>query len=105
MLAYGEWFKEETKQMSDLTDRIGYIDTPDDCNVEISYTKELDFIQPKKVVDKMISMSVIDDIKAEIDNQYKWLMQTNHTLYDIDIAFNSIKSFIDKHIGGREDKE
>ena len=28
--------------------------------------EELDFMQPKKVVDEMVSMSVIDDIKAEI---------------------------------------
>ena len=44
----------------------------------------------------------IDAIKADIDKQYKWLMQTKHTLYDIDIAFSGIKSFIDKHIGGGE---
>ena len=43
---------------------------------------------------------VLDEIMAEIDDQYKWLMQTKHTLYDIDIAFSGIKSFIDKHIGG-----
>ena len=49
------------------------------------------------------AMSVIDDIKTEIDNQYKWLMQTNHTLYDIDIAFDTIKHFIDKHIGERRE--
>ena len=46
---------------------------------------------------------LLDDIKAEIDNQYKWLMQTNHTLYDIDIAFDAIKQFIDRHIGGRSE--
>lgn len=49
---------------------------------------------------KQIILEKIEDIKAEIDDQYKWLMQTKHTLYDIDIAFNSIKSFIDKHIEG-----
>ena len=43
---------------------------------------------------------MLKDIKAEIDDQYKWLMQTKHTLYDIDIAFSGIKSFIDKHIEG-----
>ena len=46
---------------------------------------------------------VLDDIKAEIDNQYKWLMQTNHTLSDIDIAFDAIKHFIDKHIQERSE--
>lgn len=43
---------------------------------------------------------MLKDIKAEIDDQYKWLMQTKHTLYDIDIAFSGIKTFIDKHIKG-----
>ena len=46
----------------------------------------------------------IEDIKAEIDEQYKWLMQTKHTLYDIDIAFSAIKSFIDKHIRSDTDE-
>ena len=54
---------------------------------------------------KQIILEKIEDIKVEIDEQYNWLMQTKHTLYDIDIAFSGIKSFIDKHIGGREDKE
>ena len=49
--------------------------------------------------------NVLNDIKTEIDNQYKWLMQTNHTLYDIDIAFDAIKHFIDKHIGERNNNE
>ncbi len=49
---------------------------------------------------ELIDRKVIEDIKTEIDEQYKWLMQTKHTLYDIDIAFSGIKSFIDKHIGG-----
>ena len=42
----------------------------------------------------------IDAIKADIDKQYKWLMQTKQTLSDIDIAFDAIKSSIDKHCGG-----
>ena len=47
----------------------------------------------------------LDDIKAEIDNQYKWLMQTNYTLYDIYIAFDIIKHFIDRHIRECNDAE
>jgi len=41
---------------------------------------------------------VLEEIKTEIDEQYKWLMQTKHTLNDIDIAFSGIKSCINKHI-------
>ena len=43
--------------------------------------------------------SKIDKAIEEIDNQYKWLMQTKHTLYDIDIAFESIKYYL-RNIGG-----
>ena len=42
-----------------------------------------------------IPLSVIEDIKAEIDRQYKWLMQTDHTLCDIDIAFSAIKRIVE----------
>ena len=52
----------------------------------------------------VVPISVIDDIKTEIDNQYKWLMQTEHTLYDIDIAFDAIKSLLDKYIGKDKDE-
>ena len=46
----------------------------------------------------------LDDVKAEIDEQYKWLMQTKHTLYDIDIAFSGIKSILD-NIGKAESED
>ena len=39
-------------------------------------------------------MSQIEAITKKIDEEYKWLMQTKHTLHDIDIAFNSIKKFV-----------
>ena len=32
-----------------------------------------------------------DAVIAEINKQYKWLMQTKHTLHDIDISFDAIK--------------
>lgn len=46
-----------------------------------------------------VPMSVIEDIKAEIDYQFKWLMNTDCTLNDIDLAFDAIKFFINNHIG------
>ena len=50
----------------------------------------------------VIERKVIEDIKVDIDNQYKWLMQTKHTLSDIDIAFDAIKQPVDRHISGKE---
>ena len=70
--------------------------------MSIKYNKDLFVVDNNS---ELIDRKVIEDIRTEIDEQYKWLMQTKHTLYDIDIAFSGIKSFIDKHIGGREDKE
>ena len=49
-----------------------------------------------------MSKSEIEDIKSEIDKQYRWLMQTKHTLYDIDIAFEAIKRFLDNYAYGKE---
>lgn len=34
----------------------------------------------------------LDDIKAEIDRQEKWLSQAGYTPYNVDIAFDSIKA-------------
>lgn len=57
------------------------------------------FYIPQEIANIIKNGTPLDDIQQEIDNQYKWLMQTNHTLYDIDIAFGAIKQFIDKHTG------
>lgn len=46
-----------------------------------------------------------EDIKTELEKQYKWLMQTKHTLHDIDIAFDAIKSTVDKHNPDKVGKE
>ncbi len=40
---------------------------------------------------------VLDKIRAEIDRQYKWLINTRCTICDVDIAFNRIFQFIDKY--------
>lgn len=37
----------------------------------------------------------VDELKKRIDAEYEWLMQTEHTLYDVDIALSSIKHYID----------
>ena len=37
---------------------------------------------------------VIDKIRAEIDRQEKWLLQAGYTAYNVDIAFDAIKSVV-----------
>lgn len=44
---------------------------------------------------------VLDEIKAEIDCQEKWLMSAGYNAYNVDIAFDSIKSVLSES----EDKE
>ena len=36
----------------------------------------------------------LDDLKAEIDRQEKWLLQAGYTPYNVDIAFDAIKSVL-----------
>lgn len=38
--------------------------------------------------------SILDKIRAEIDCQEKWLMSAGCNAYNVDIAFNSIKSVL-----------
>ena len=40
---------------------------------------------------------VLDKIRAEIKRQEKWLMDAGYNAYNVDIAFNSIKSVINKY--------
>ena len=79
-----------------------FFDGEDMCYVDGTYA-----LNPSRISDRPSWCPIkcdIEDIKAEIDEQYKWLMQTKHTLYDIDIAFSAIKSFIDKHIRSDTDE-
>ena len=38
---------------------------------------------------------MLDKIKAEIDQQEKWLQQAGYNAYNVDIAFNAIKQNIE----------
>ena len=58
-----------------------------------------------KIIEQEHINEVLEYIKAEIDEQYKWLMQTKYTIYDIDIAFSGIKSAIDKYTSGKENEQ
>ena len=36
--------------------------------------------------------TTLDDLRAEIDDQYKWLLKAECDVYKIDIAFGAIKA-------------
>ena len=46
---------------------------------------------------------VLDEIRAEIDRQYKWLINTRYTIHDVDIAFGSIFRTIDEYRKGNKE--
>ena len=46
---------------------------------------------------------ILDKIRAKVDRQYKWLINTRCTIRDVDIAFDSIFQFIDKYKAKREE--
>lgn len=37
---------------------------------------------------------ILDKIRAEIDRQEKWLLQAGYNAYNVDIAFDAIKSVV-----------
>lgn len=37
---------------------------------------------------------LLDEIRTEIDRQEKWLMSAGYNAYNVDIAFNSIRSVV-----------
>ena len=37
---------------------------------------------------------VLDSVRAEIDRQEKWLLQAGYTAYNVNIAFDAIKSVL-----------
>lgn len=45
-----------------------------------------------KEIDKYNGEDVLDKIRAEIDEQYKWLLKAGYTAYNVDIAFGAIKA-------------
>jgi len=59
-------------------DRVGLLRIPDEQITEIDVA-----IQNGKPLDL---------IRAEIDRQGKWLLQAGYTAYNVDIAFDAIKS-------------
>lgn len=38
--------------------------------------------------------AILDKIRAEIEKQEKWLLQAGYNAYNVDIAFNSVKSVL-----------
>ena len=46
---------------------------------------------------RALQQPILDKIRAEIDRQYKWLINTSYTIRDVDIAFGSIFRIIDKY--------
>ena len=61
-------------------------------------------IAMEKVMKQEVN-AVLDKIRAEIDGQYKWLINTRYTIRDVDIAFGNIFWIIDKYKAESEPQE
>lgn len=48
----------------------------------------------KRLCKALDNEDVLNKIIAEIDRQEKWLLQAGYTAYNVDIAFDSIKSVL-----------
>ena len=42
-------------------------------------------------------MTTLEKIKADVNREYKWLVNSKYTIHDVDIAFGHIRSCIDKY--------
>ena len=74
---------------SELTDCIYIIDGNDKYEVTEQCIKAM------KATNRMATADdVLDKVRAEIDRQEKWLMSAGYNAYNVDIAFNSIKSVL-----------
>ena len=60
------------------------------------FSKHIDSLTCKEVKEavEMCKVDVLEQIRAEIDRQEKWLLQAGYTAYNVDIAFDSIKSVL-----------
>lgn len=54
----------------------------------------INFIENLPSVQSKSKTEVLDKIKAEINRQEKWLMDAGYNAYNLDIAFNSIRSVV-----------
>ena len=65
-------------------------------NAPDSYVKALEM-----AIKALEQQDVLDKIRKEIEKQEKWLMDAGYNAYNVDIAFDAIKSVF----AGREGKE
>ena len=90
-------FDPYTMELS--TEQISFTEklTIDACKGAIDLLEQEPFIN-KPCVSKGAchedKIEVLDNIKAEIENQEKWLMSAGYNAYNVDIAFNSIKKVL-----------
>lgn len=61
---------------------------------------EISVLKLERIIKALEQEPVIDKIRAEIERQEKWLLQAGCTAYNVDIAFDAIKSAV-----GRGDVE
>ena len=71
----------------------------------MTFEKKTEIVISQLRADRDRLQNIIEQIRAEINRQEKWLLQAGYTTYNIDIAFSSIKLVVDKYKAESENKE
>ena len=66
--------------------------TPTGMNYLINSIKALPSVKPQPKMGRI----VLDELKSEIECQKKWLFRAGYTAHNIDIAFDTIKSVLER---------
>lgn len=65
--------------------------------IAVAYIQgKYDAVRELKICNNSNAMEVLDEIRAEINKQEKWLLQAGYTAYNVDIAFDAIKVVLAK---------
>lgn len=63
--------------------------------IAVAYIQgKYDAVMELKISNNSNTNEVLDKIRAEIEKQEKWLLQAGYNAYNVDIAFNSVKSVL-----------
>ena len=60
----------------------------------MTFEKKAEIVISQLRADRDRLQNIIEQIRAEINRQEKWLLQAGYTAYNVDIAFDTIKAVL-----------
>lgn len=88
-VVWSEYLYKQGDVLAILDKKIAELEAADDC-------KNCPPVTPQE--------PILDKIRAEIERQEKWLMIAGYNCYNVDIAFNAIKSEVAKYKAETEEE-